>query len=109
MGRWTRLVALFGAVLLVSSGCDWLQWGGGPTHRGTIYEPVISKSNVATMVPSTMASIVSTSPAVTSVGLVFVEADGVLSALDAKSSAVVWSAALPAGSTVGGAPAIHQG
>jgi len=109
MGRWTRLVALFGAVLLVSSGCDWLQWGGGATHRGTIYEPVISKSNVATMVPSTMASIVSTSPAVTSVGLVFVEADGVLSALDAKSSAVVWSAALPAGSTVGGAPAIHQG
>ena len=51
MGRWTRLVALFGAVLLVSSGCDWLQWGGGPTHRGTIYEPVISKSNVATLVP----------------------------------------------------------
>jgi hypothetical protein len=108
MGRRMRLVALIGAVVLVSSGCDWLQWGGGATHRGTIYEPVLNKTNVAGLVPSTMATIPTTSPAVTSNGLVFVESAGLLTAFDAKTSAVVWSASLPAGSTEGGTPAIHQ-
>ena len=40
-------------------------------------------------------------------GLVYVERDGRLTALDAKSYGVVWSAVLPSGATAGGTPAIH--
>jgi hypothetical protein len=109
MGRWTRFGALIGAVVLLGSGCDWLQWGNGATHRGTIFESAITKSNVAGLVSSTMAMLPTSSPAVTSNGLVFIEAGGTLTALDAKTYAVVWSGSLPAGSTAGGAPAIHPG
>ena len=107
MGRWKRFVALMGAVVLLSSGCDWLQWGGGPTHRGTIFETGITKGNVAGMVTSTMASLPTSSPTATANDLVFIEADGALTALDAKTSAVVWRGSLPPGTTAGGAPAIH--
>ena len=107
MERWTRFVALIGAVALLGSGCDWLQWGNGATHKGTIFESAITKDNVAGLVPSTMASMATSSPAVTANHLVFIVAGATLSALDPKTSAVVWSGALPAGSTVGGAPAIH--
>ena len=104
-----RLVALSMVVALLCAGCDWLQWGGGPQHSGGISETGLTTSNVPTLLASSMAELPATSSASTFAGLVFVEQDGVLRALDASTYGVVWTGALPAGATAGGTPAVDPG
>lgn len=104
-----RALVLASVFVLLGSGCDWLQWGGGAWHQGSNFEPGMTRDGIAAMVASTIAPVPTTSSAVTTNGLVLVEQDGTLTAFDMNTYGIVWTASLPAGSTAGGAPAIDTG
>ncbi len=104
------VIALALACVLVCAGCDWAQWAANAARSGTNLEPDVT----AAKVPQFVASTVSTNPLTgqaTAVagGLVFGQRDGLLTAYDAKTYGVVWTAALPAGSTAGSVPAVDAG
>ncbi|MDQ1379725.1 MAG: hypothetical protein QOJ71_444, partial [Actinomycetota bacterium] len=88
------------------AGCDWLQWGGGAGHAGLVAEGNIVKANVSALVSSTMSTNAPTGQVVAGHGLVFAARDGLLTAYDAPSYGVAWTAVLPAGTTAGGVPAV---
>src|SRR3954468_17017837 len=101
MGR-LRFVALALECVLIGAGCDWSQWGFGASRIGANLEPVITTSNVTQMVPSTVAAqFPITGQAVSTLGLVFAQRNGSLVAYDSETFSIVWTAALPGGSTVG--------
>ncbi|MDP9336448.1 MAG: hypothetical protein M3Q30_24475 [Actinomycetota bacterium] len=56
---------------------------------------------MAALVPSSVTGNAPTGQVVIGNGLVFAERDGVLTAYDVRTYGVVWTAVLPAGSTVG--------
>jgi hypothetical protein len=101
-----RFVAVIAAVVIVAGGCDWLQWGAGPTRSGTSSGSDLTTSNLAAMAPATVDAFTPTSPVATTHGMVFSERDGQLTAYDGRTNALLWTGALPAGTTAGGAPAI---
>jgi len=106
--RTCRIVVVVAAAFLCAS-CDWLQWGASASHGGSLAEANIAKTNVGAMVPSTVSANPPTGQVVTGNGLVFAARDGELTAYDARTYGIAWTAALPSGSTVGGAPAVDLG
>jgi hypothetical protein len=95
---------------LVCAGCDWRQWGGGATHVGTnAFEDTLTTGTVSELVPSTVSTSAPTGQVVISDGLVIVQRDGAVTALDEHDHGVVWVGTLPAGSTTGSVPAIDAG
>ncbi len=78
-----------------------MQWGGSASHAGSVAEANIGTTNVAALVPSSVTGNAPTGQVVIGNGLVFAERDGVLTAYDVRTYGVVWTAVLPAGSTVG--------
>ncbi len=93
------------AVAVACSGCNWLQWGAGPDHESTSADS-ITKASAPALISSTVTQPAPTGQVVSSNGLVFVQRDGTLTALDQRTYGVVWVGVLPAGSTVGSVPAI---
>ena len=101
-----RFLAVIAAVVMVAGGCDWLQWGAGPTRSAMSSGSDLTTSNLAAMVAAPVDSFNPTSPIATTHGMAFSARDGQLTAYDTRTHAVLWTAALPAGSTAGTAPAI---
>src|SRR5262245_53294537 len=97
--RRARTVALIAALVMVAAGCDWLQWAGGPGHPGSNFEPNITPTAVTNLVSTRIDDLEATTPAVVANNLVIVADDGTLTAYDSRSYAVVWTAALPEGTT----------
>jgi hypothetical protein len=93
-------------LVVVCSGCDWTQLGGGAGHTNSTWDDVIAPTSVGALTASSFSPIVASSAVVTYKGLAFLQQDGSLTALDAKTSGVVWKATLPAGSTLGSVPAV---
>ena len=93
-------------LVLVTAGCDWTQWGGGSGHSGSTFEPTLSDTTVAALVATPTASLAITGPVAVRNGLAFASTNGSLVAFDADTHGIVWTAALPSGSTVGSAPAV---
>jgi Arylsulfotransferase (ASST)/PQQ-like domain len=105
----TRRLALMLACALFCAGCNWSQWGGSAARSGTNpFETNLSRTRVPLLVPSTMTSTPPTGQVAATQDLVFVQRNGTLTALDARSYGVVWVGSLPAGSTAGSVPAIHE-
>jgi outer membrane protein assembly factor BamB len=94
--------------VLIAAGCDWTQWGGGPGHSGSAFEPSFTNTTVPALVALPMASLPITGQASVRNGIVFATTNGSLVAFDAKSHGVVWTASLPAGSTAGSVPAVDS-
>ncbi len=103
--RSCRLAVVLVAALLCA-GCDWLQWGGSAGHAGSNPEEEISETNVAGLAASRVTPNAPTGQAVIANRLAFAAHDGVLTAYDVRSYGVVWTAILPAGSTIGTVPAV---
>ena len=92
---------------VVAAGCDWWQWGGNAEHRGANAAAGLSSASAPSWVASKVVDLQPTGPVVTANGLAFVQATDRLVAFDPATNGIVWDAALPAGSTVGSAPAIN--
>lgn len=93
------------ALVLVTAGCGWTQWGGSPERRGTASFSGGSPSAIAGWVAHEVTDVPAAAPTAVMNGLVFHVADGRLRALDVNTDAVVWAAELPQGSVAGTAPA----
>ncbi len=106
--RKLRVVVLVLACVLFTGGCDWLMFGGNPGRTGAQFEPAFTDASIPGLQASTIASVPVTGQVVVHHGLVFATSDGTLTAYDATSDGVVWSAALPAGSTAGNVSAIDS-
>jgi hypothetical protein len=102
---------IFGAVVtcaLLASGCAWSGWGAGPGHTGFQYSPGVDPSTVTHFTSSVVAP-AATGQVSTQGRLFFTVRDGALVARDASTDGVVWSGALPAGSTTGTVPTVDPG
>ncbi len=104
-----KIGAVIAVVALLCAGCDWTQFAGGANHSNTIYDDGLTTATIGSLVSSTFASTTTTAQVVTANGLVYAQRDGALTAYDATTSGVVWSATLPPGTTGGGAPAVDPG
>jgi hypothetical protein len=105
-----RRLATVVLIVVVCSGCDvWSQWGSQAARTGRNVDLSFSASTASASVASVLAPIAPTGQLAVVDGFAFVTRDGSLTALDVRTGAIVWTAELPAGSTVGGAPAVDLG
>jgi hypothetical protein len=102
--RRTTLAMLL-SVLLVA-GCSWPQWGAGAEHRGAGVAPKLDATTAGAWTARTLVGGAATTPVVDGNGAMFVVQGSRLLAIDPGSSAVIWAADLPAGTTAGGVPAV---
>jgi outer membrane protein assembly factor BamB len=102
----TRACAGLLVLALIAVGCDWTQWGADSTRSGAMPEPSLTRDSLAALSKTTVAQLPASTQAVTAGGIVFIAEDGQINAFDAATHAVVWRAALPSGSTAGGALAV---
>ncbi len=102
----TRAAGGLVALVLATSGCAWPQWGGNTEHRALAFAPVLTPATVTALVADPVADLATSAPVVSANGLGFATSDGRLLAFDLDTRGAVWSAALPAGSTAGTAPAV---
>jgi hypothetical protein len=101
-----RALALVVVLVVIAGGCDWWQWGGNAEHRASNIAVGLTKTAAPAWVASKVVDLQPTGPVVTANGLAFVTATDRIVAFDPSTSGIAWDAVLPAGSTVGSAPAI---
>jgi hypothetical protein len=91
---------------LVAAGCDWTQWGGGPAHIGSSFQPSFTSTTVPAIVASPVGQLPITGQVAVANGLVFAPRNDSLVAFDANTYGIVWTGTLPSGSTAGSVPAV---
>jgi hypothetical protein len=102
-----RATVLVVVLTVVAAGCDWWQWGGNNEHRGGNVAVTLTKDSAPSWLAAKVVDLQPTGPVVTANGLAFVQATDRIVAFDPATNGISWDAALPAGSTVGSAPAIN--
>jgi hypothetical protein len=95
-------------VALCSAGCGWLAWDAGPARAGAVSDAGLDPPGLAALRVSTVMPNAVSAPVVSAQGMLFVLRARQIIALDQRTNGVVWIGALPAGSTVGSAPAVDQ-
>lgn len=104
--RSARSAALLGALALVAAGCNWTQWGGDLGRSGATSDADVSAPNLAAFVAKTALPSAPTGQVAVAGRVAFVVRDGSVTALDQRTDALAWTGTLPAGTTVGTAPAV---